>query len=266
MFENLKKLIHPGLRELSHRSFFKNAVSERPENFVITHRVAIGEKEIRIFGYGAVCRWRAATLLSKEPETIGWMDSFAAGETLWDIGANIGVYALYAGAIRGCRVVAFEPAAQNYYILNKNIELNGLAEKVRAFPVAFSYGFRASSFSMSSLEGGNALSTIEDGPEIAGNFTQGLMALSLDEFVERGGMTFPDHLKIDVDGEEHNILLGGKKLLADKRLRTLLIELDGDETNFAESLELIRAAGFEQVEEGVPEAGNQIRNFIFRRS
>ncbi|MCR9140729.1 MAG: FkbM family methyltransferase [bacterium] len=265
MLRYLKRLAHPLLNAVAHRSFFRNTVSERPENFVITHRVPVGEKEIRVFGYGAVCRWRADTLLSKEPETIEWMKGFATGETLWDVGANIGVYTLYAAAIRGCKVAAFEPAAQNYYILNKNIELNRLAASVRAFPIAFSYGFRASSFTMSNLEGGAALSTIEDDPEVSANFTQGLMALSLDEFVERGGTTFPDHLKIDVDGEEHNILLGGKKLLADGRLKTLLIELDEDETNFAESLELIRAAGFKNTGEGQADDGNRIRNFIFRK-
>jgi len=47
--------------------------------------------------------FRANTLLTKEPETIAWIDTFEPGETLWDIGANVGVYSLYAGLKPACR-------------------------------------------------------------------------------------------------------------------------------------------------------------------
>ena len=51
---------------------------------------------------------RAATMLTKQPATIEWIDRFQPGSVFWDIGANVGVYTLYA-ALRGdTRVVAFE--------------------------------------------------------------------------------------------------------------------------------------------------------------
>ena len=38
----------------------------------------------------------AQTSLTKEPETIEWVNGFANGDVLWDIGACVGVYSLYA--------------------------------------------------------------------------------------------------------------------------------------------------------------------------
>ena len=43
-----------------------------------------------------------------------------ADAVLWDIGADIGSYALYA-AKRGVRVLAFEPSAATLYALTRNI-------------------------------------------------------------------------------------------------------------------------------------------------
>jgi len=39
---------------------------------------------------------RANLLESKEPETLDWIDGFEENEVLFDIGANVGVFSLYA--------------------------------------------------------------------------------------------------------------------------------------------------------------------------
>src|SRR3990172_115673 len=79
---------------------------------------------------------RAELIASKEPETLEWIDSFADSAVLFDIGANIGVFSLYAALHRNCDVYAFEPEAKNYACLNKNIFLNKLGRRVRALNVA----------------------------------------------------------------------------------------------------------------------------------
>ena len=38
---------------------------------------------------GDLALWRARTLLTKEPETIEWIDSFRPGDVFWDVGANV---------------------------------------------------------------------------------------------------------------------------------------------------------------------------------
>jgi hypothetical protein len=77
--------------------------------------------------------WRVETLFSKEPDTIEWIASFAPDEVLADIGANVGMYTIWAAKTRGTRVFAFEPEAQNYALLNCNIHANGLDQAVRAY-------------------------------------------------------------------------------------------------------------------------------------
>ena len=70
-------------------------------------------------------RWGPITLICKErsevhyayhfferePDTIKWIDTFETPCTFWDVGANTGIYSLYAGLREGTTVVAFEPAA-----------------------------------------------------------------------------------------------------------------------------------------------------------
>ena len=41
-------------------------------------------------------RYRAKTFSTKEPETLDWIDSFEKNSVFWDVGANIGLYSLYA--------------------------------------------------------------------------------------------------------------------------------------------------------------------------
>ena len=77
---------------------------------------------------GDLALWRARTLFSKEPETIEWIDGFKDGDVFWDVGANIGVYSLYASIGRRIEVLAFEPSASNYLLLNRNIEYNHLSQ------------------------------------------------------------------------------------------------------------------------------------------
>lgn len=91
---------------------------------------------IKIVTPNALCDWRAKTFSSKEPETLEWIDSFLEGSILWDIGANIGLYSLYAAKKMNCRVWAFEPSVFNLELLARNIYENDLTEKICIVPVA----------------------------------------------------------------------------------------------------------------------------------
>jgi len=75
-------------------------------------------------------QFRAATYATKEPETLEWIERyFRPGDVIYDIGANIGLYSLFAAKHLGghCKVYAFEPEALNHAQLSKNICLNGLS-------------------------------------------------------------------------------------------------------------------------------------------
>ena len=81
--------------------------------------------------------FRANSLLTKEPETLEWINSFTENSTFWDIGANVGTYSLYASLKRNIKVLAFEPAAPNFWVFNRNIEINQKQNNILAFCIAF---------------------------------------------------------------------------------------------------------------------------------
>src|SRR5689334_19678778 len=97
------------------------ALEALSEQMVVSTMTSFGP--LKFFAPTKALAWRAETLLSKEPETIRWIDSFSPGSVFWDIGANIGTFSLYAGLGHDISVVAFEPAAANYYVLSRNIQL-----------------------------------------------------------------------------------------------------------------------------------------------
>ena len=68
-----------------------------------------------------------------EPETFEWIrTTLKDQEVLWDIGANIGVFSLYAALEKKNKVLSLEPSAESYATLNANIRLNGLDEYIQA--------------------------------------------------------------------------------------------------------------------------------------
>ena len=57
---------------------------------------------------------RMDRMLSKEPETIKWMNNFDSNTIFFDIGANIGIYTLYSAIVKSNTVYAFEPHSASY--------------------------------------------------------------------------------------------------------------------------------------------------------
>lgn len=222
--------------------------------------------------------FRAQSLMTKEPETLEWIEAFDAGDVFWDVGANVGVYTLYAAkAGKAGQVLAFEPSAGNYMLLNRNIEVNGFDSVAKAYCIAFSDADLLGDMHMQSTELGGALSSFDTPIDFAGQqytakFRQGMLGLSIDSFVRTFAPPFPNHLKIDVDGIEDRIVAGATATLADPRLKSLSIELDEGRPDYTGAVVArIEAAGLTLISrrhapmfENSPYA--KIYNFQFRRA
>jgi len=89
---------------------------------------------VRFFTPNLLTRHRAKCMLLKEPETIAWIEGFAAVGLLLDIGEGVGTYTMLAAA-RAHRVLTVEPEAGNYCLLHRNIALNGFDGIVEAHGV-----------------------------------------------------------------------------------------------------------------------------------
>ena len=111
------------------KSFYFKFVPRLVEEIDLIYPVEAGSGKILFYCPGEIVRVRAQTLLTKEPDTIEWINGFQEGDVLLDIGANIGVYTLCAAVTRRVTVVAIEPSPHNYSVLCRNIFENGVDER-----------------------------------------------------------------------------------------------------------------------------------------
>ena len=200
----------------------------------------------------AVCRYRAETFETKEPETLKWIDEYGGDGAFYDIGANVGLYSLYFALTQSGSVFAFEPSALNLRLLAQNISDNGLEERIAIVPVALSDKNQFASFRLSMLEEGGSMSTFgelygHDGEALSVEMAYDTFGMSLDFMLESGLISEPPALlKIDVDGIEHLILRGARNALAGTALRSILIEVNEEFTDLRlEVQQTLRDLGFE---------------------
>lgn len=213
--------------------------------------------------------WRVKTLLTKEPCTIGWIDSFKPGEVLFDVGANMGGYSIMAGR-KGVKVYAFEPEAQNYALLCRNMTLNAIDG--RAFCLAMSDKAGPSTMYLTSQQAGGSCHSLGEkvGPDLEARdgIEQGAFAYTLDMATEGLGVR-PDHIKIDVDGFEHLVVSGGVGVLA--TAKSLLVEVNTNLIAHQGMLKALASMGFEfdqaQVDAAMRKDGpfKGCAEYIFRR-
>lgn len=215
------------------------------------------------------CAWRVKTIYQKEPDTIAWIDSMSPGETLIDVGANIGIYSIYA-AKRGLRVYAFEPEAQNYALLTRSIMVNEM--DFPAYCVALADETKPDFLYLSGFLPGGSCHTVghdldhrlEQRDRPVGALRQGTVAMRLDDF-----RIVADHIKLDVDGLEHKVIAGGTKTLTG--CKSVLVEINQKLTEHMSLVSYLQDLGFkydpEQVESSRRKEGTFLDcgNWIFRR-
>ena len=117
-----------------------------------------------------------------------WINSFHPNSVFFDIGANIGLYSIYAAKSVNAEVYAFEPSVFNLPILAKNIYLNSLSESIVILPIPLSdKPAGISTLSLSNDTFGGALHTFQesytwDSSPIDTTTNYNLPGMSLDTF------------------------------------------------------------------------------------
>ena len=168
-------------------------------------------------------------LLTREPDTIEWISNFNEGEIYWDVGANVGAYTLYAAKVTKATVLAFEPSAQTFSLLVKNIELNLLSNNVWPLCLALSDRSVLDALNLSHTYASSAFNILGGdvnclGEKIDVSFRQMVTAFSIDNFVKLFDPPLPNHIKIDVDSTELQILEGAQELLKNEGVKSILVE------------------------------------------
>jgi FkbM family methyltransferase len=189
--------------------------------------------------------------LSKEPETYEWIDRFVKpGDVFYDLGSNTGGYSLYVGKkYQNMKIFGFDPDVQNICQFNKNIMLNNLATCVSAFCICIADCDSMAEMFMISDEGlfsaghsGNMVNknTNRDGEQKV-MAKIGSLQLTIDTLIERFSFPCPNHIKIDVDGDEGKVIAGALKTLDRQEVKTILVELDYSNTRL---IDIILGMGF----------------------
>lgn len=214
--------------------------------------ISINGKKIFLSTPNFLNRYRHKTFFTKEPETLTWMDSFEENAIFYDIGANVGLYSIYAAIKKEVQVFCFEPSFFNLEFLARNIYMNQLTDRISIFPVALNDKVSISNFQLTSTEWGGALSTFEKGFDDSGNkiqskFIYNTIGFDLDHLVEVTKIPFPDYVKIDVDGLEHFIIGGAQNVI--KKAKSVLIEInDNFEEQRSTSEKYMTDLGFKLVQ------------------
>jgi len=175
------------------------------------------------------------------------------GDVALDIGANIGAHTLPISRLVGDTgfVHAFEPTAFAYAKLKANIARNAvLAERIQANQTLLSDGAQdappaalAASWPLGERPGGHPM---HGGHDMT---TAGASVDTLDGYVARAEIARIDFIKLDVDGNECQVLRGGFESL--QRFRPpIILELapyifSRGENSFASFIKLLRDAGYQ---------------------
>jgi FkbM family methyltransferase len=194
----------------------------------------------------AGCRMRLSTraghrrfaLGTYEPDVCSVIRSRGRGETMLDIGANVGYFTLLMARQTGRsgHVVAFEPVPAIHAALRENLRLNG-CHQVRAECLAVA-DVEADGMMQSEASGSMPFTAhISE----AGDCPVSLV--SVDGYVQRAGLQKLDFVKIDVEGAEDRVIRGMTRTLQNLR-PDILLEIHRTDGAESEALGRLRAAGY----------------------
>jgi FkbM family methyltransferase len=132
------------------------------------------------------------------------------GDTVWDVGANIGIYTLLAGhaVCPTGKVVSWEPGPETYQVLQEHIRANGLQKICEPLAAAVSDGCQTTVFFLNEPDlSSTSRLAVEPGPD-----TIQVPAASLDTWAEKLGRR-PQMIKVDVEGAEVLVMRGASRLM-----------------------------------------------------
>jgi len=162
-----------------------------------------------------------------EPNEFYWLDKvLEPGETFIDIGANMGLYSLFAATKVGrCGVVvAIEPSGRDFERLRFHVELNRLTN-VHLLQVAAS-NHKGEARLLVAPDRNAGHNTLGDFgySGITPEATETVRLKQVDDVVQSMGLQKVDFMKVDVEGAEFHVLQGAQDTLRLFR-PTILLEL-----------------------------------------
>lgn len=198
-----------------------------------------------------------------EPHDMGFvLHLLRPGSLFLDVGANIGSYTVLAAGAVGANVIALEPVSATFSVLESNIALNRLSDRVSACQMGASDQTGSLRFTTDLDTVNHVLAAGESGPSVVVPVT------TIDILC---AARVPQVIKIDVEGHEKYVLAGAAATLAHPDLQAVVMETNGSGQRYgsgdAELITVMQSHGFvpcsydvvsREIQDTPPPAGNTI--------
>ena len=180
-----------------------------------------GDRVITLYPDSSESMWLLYNVVMDWPEFPFIARYLRSGDTAIDIGANIGVYALWISRFLGQNgtLVAFEPVTETFLRLSEQVFRNGLDRIVLERRAVTSVSGSMRITTGKDMENHVLMNAAaSDGGEVVESVT-------LDEYIRSTSIQEVHFLKIDVEGAEPLVLDGADTLLRQKRIAVIQLEV-----------------------------------------
>jgi FkbM family methyltransferase len=160
-----------------------------------------------------------------DPEVVeAYARTLVAGDTCWNIGANVGEQVLQMARIVGPtgRVLAFEPNPEAASLLATNIQLNRYSDRVSIIEIAIGQYLGTTDFYVA---GANPMGRAQQPNPLLRRTRRITVPMKTIDSVLEETQRLPDCVLVDIEGWEIAALLGAPGLLATEPFPMLIIEL-----------------------------------------
>jgi len=137
-----------------------------------------------------------------------------------DIGANVGSYTILASGNNKCKSISVEPVPSTFKFLERNVEINNLINIVSL-----------NNIGVGSEEGNlhftNGFDTTNHVVKEASHDSIRVPINTLDNLALNLKVEKDILVKLDVEGFEYNVLVGGERTLRSNAVKAIIVELNG---------------------------------------
>jgi len=137
------------------------------------------------------------------------------GEVVWDVGANVGIYSIFFEKTFGkSKIMSFEPAETTHALLLKNLNHNK-SSRVMTFKLGL--GSSDEEAYLTKSPDGAGSNSIVLKKSNTSSMSEKIEMTSIDLLINSNPKYAPKFIKIDVEGYEPQVILGGKSYITESK-------------------------------------------------
>ncbi len=162
--------------------------------------------------------------------------------TIIDLGANIGLFSLYAHKYAK-KIIAVEPSSQIYEYLTKNIKSNNLEDKIT--PVKAAIGAENGKMELFGSDVNLTMFSAHK-VDIHNEKSETVKQLGLNTLLDLHSLTHVDFLKLDIEGSEFEVLASDEFMKAAPKIDFIMGEIhEWTGRNPKQCVQALEECGFE---------------------